>query len=139
MAPDLAAVIQAVVDGGLVPIGRTEWFRGITGCLSRSEDLRKYRPAPGVIAPPEGFLSFKEAAALAGVRTTSFAGLQIKACSALPTVFGTVFRGFYPLKRSSNLRNATYRHQSSPSDSNSTLVYSLPEGVGHTHAGDPYT
>ena len=43
----LAAVIRAVVDGSLVPVGYTNRFRGITGYLFRSEDLRKYRPVPG--------------------------------------------------------------------------------------------
>ena len=52
----LAAVIRAVVDGSLVPVGYTNRFRGITGYLFRSEDLRKYRPVPGVTVPPEGFL-----------------------------------------------------------------------------------
>ena len=38
------AVIWAVVEGSLVPVGYTKRFRGITGYLFRSEDLRKYRP-----------------------------------------------------------------------------------------------
>jgi hypothetical protein len=45
--PGLATVIRAVVDGNLVPIGYTVRFRGITGCLFLSEDLRRYRPACG--------------------------------------------------------------------------------------------
>ena len=72
---DLAAVIQAVVDGSLAPTGRTERFRGITGYLFRSEDLRRYRPAPDVTVSPGGFLSFKEAAALLGVRPCVIRGL----------------------------------------------------------------
>ena len=48
----LAAVIRAVVEGSLVPVGYTNRFRGITGYLFRSEDLRKYRPAPGMTVPP---------------------------------------------------------------------------------------
>ena len=71
----LATVIRAVVDGSLVPTGRTDRFRGITGYLFRSEDLRKYRPAPGVTAPRDGFLSFNEAAAMLGVRTNIIRGL----------------------------------------------------------------
>jgi hypothetical protein len=73
--PALAAVIGAVVDGRLVPVGYTNRFPGITGYLFRSEDLRKYRPAPDVTASPEGFLTFKEAAALLGVRTNVIRGL----------------------------------------------------------------
>jgi hypothetical protein len=57
--PGLAAAIQAVVDGGLVPTGCTNRFRGITGYLFRSGDLRKYRPAADIMPSPEGFLSFK--------------------------------------------------------------------------------
>jgi hypothetical protein len=72
---DLAAVIQAIVDGSLVPTGRTERFPGITGNLFRSEDLRKYRPVPGVMAPREGFLSLKEAAAVLRIRTNVVRGL----------------------------------------------------------------
>lgn len=71
----LAAVIRAVVDGSLVPTGRTNRFRGITGYLFRSGDVRKYRPTPGVTAPREGFLSFNEAAAMLGVRTNIIRGL----------------------------------------------------------------
>jgi hypothetical protein len=88
---DLAAVIQAVVDGSLAPTGRTERFRGITGCLFRSDDLRKYRATPGVTAPPEGFLSFKEAAASLGVRPYVIRGLTHQ---GLLTAFNGFRNGF---------------------------------------------
>ena len=39
----LAMVIRAVVDGSLVPVGQTNRFRGITGYLFLSKDLRRYR------------------------------------------------------------------------------------------------
>ena len=71
----LAAVIRAVVDGSLVPIGSTKRFRGITGYLFRSDNLRKFRPVPDSTAPPEGFLNYSEAAALLGVRTDVIRGL----------------------------------------------------------------
>ena len=71
----LAAVIRAVVDGSLVPAGCTTRFRGITGYLFRSEHLRKYRPAPDIAALPEGFLNYREAAALLAVRTNVIRGL----------------------------------------------------------------
>jgi hypothetical protein len=71
----LAAAIRAVVHGSLVPMGRTTRFRGISGYLFQSEDLRKYRPVPDVTAPPEGFLNYREAAALVGVRTDVIRGL----------------------------------------------------------------
>ncbi len=71
----LAAVIRAVVDDSLVPAGCTKRFRGITGYLYRSEDLRKYRPVLDVTAPPEGFLNCKEAAAVLGVAVPVIRGL----------------------------------------------------------------
>ena len=71
----LAAVIRAVVDGSLVPVGYTNRFRGITGYLFRSEDLRKYRPVPGMTVPPEGLLNYGEAAAVLGVAMPVIRGL----------------------------------------------------------------
>jgi hypothetical protein len=65
----LAAAIQAVVDGTLMPVGYTKRYRGITGYLFLSEDLRKYRPVPDVKTPPEGFLNYREAASVLGVKT----------------------------------------------------------------------
>ena len=65
----LAAVIRAVVDGNLIPVGYTQRFRGITGYLFLSEQLRRYRPVPEVEVPPEGFLNYREAAAVLGVNT----------------------------------------------------------------------
>ena len=64
----LAAAIQAVVDDHLVPVGYTRRFRGITGYLFQSDDLRKYRPVTGVEATPGGFFNYGEAAAALGVR-----------------------------------------------------------------------
>ena len=67
----LAAVIRAVVDGSLVPAGYTNRFRGITGCLFLSNDLRKYRPVPGMTVPPDGVYNYGEAAAVLGVSLSS--------------------------------------------------------------------
>src|SRR6185437_2503018 len=58
-----------------VPVGYTNRFRGITGYLFRSEDLRKYRPVLGVKVSPEGFLNYGEAAAVLGVSTPVIRGL----------------------------------------------------------------
>ena len=74
----LAGVIRAVVDGSLVPVGYTNRFRGITGYLFLSDDLRKYRPMPGVTVPPEGFLNYGEAAAVLGVAAPVIRGLVAK-------------------------------------------------------------
>src|SRR5215472_11136720 len=71
----LPAVIQAVVNGDLVPVGLTRRFTGITGYLFLSEDLRKYRPVADSKAPPQSFLSYGEAAALLAVRTSVIRGL----------------------------------------------------------------
>jgi hypothetical protein len=75
----LAAVIRAVIDGSLVPVGYTNRFRGITGYLFVSKDLRKYRPLPGMSVHPEGVLTFGEAATVLAV--------------AMPVVRGLVAQG----------------------------------------------
>jgi hypothetical protein len=71
----LPAVIRAVADGGLVPVGYTRRFPGITGYLFLSEDLRKHRPVAECKVPPQGFLNYGEAAALLAVRTSVIRGL----------------------------------------------------------------
>ena len=71
----LAAVIRAVVDGSLVPVGYTNQFRGITGYLFRSQDLRKYRPVPGMTVPPGGVVNYEAAAAVLGVAVPVIRGL----------------------------------------------------------------
>jgi hypothetical protein len=94
----LAAVIRAVVDGSLVPAGRTKRFRGITGYLFRSEDLRKYRPVPNVTAPPEGFLNYTEAAALLGVGTDVIRGLANQGLLTASAGFRNGFAQLIPAK-----------------------------------------
>jgi hypothetical protein len=71
----LAAVIRAVVEGSLAPVGYTNQFRGITGYLFRSEDLRKYRPVPGTTVPPGGVVNYAAAAAVLGVAVPVIRGL----------------------------------------------------------------
>lgn len=71
----LAAVIQAVIDGSLAPCGYTSRFRGITGYLFRSEDLRKYRPVLAGKTRPEAYLNFSETALALGTRTSIVRGL----------------------------------------------------------------
>jgi hypothetical protein len=94
----LAAVIRPVVDGSLVPTGRTNRFRGITGYLFRSEDLRKYRPTPGVTVPRDGFLSFKEAAAMLGVRTNIIRGLVAQGLLGVAAGYRNGFAKLVPEK-----------------------------------------
>jgi hypothetical protein len=64
-----AAVLLAVIEGRLEPVGFTDRFRGITGYLFRSKDLRKYRPIPERKSRPEVFLNFREAAEVLRVRS----------------------------------------------------------------------
>ena len=71
----LAAVIRAVIEGSLVPVGYTNRFRGITGYLFRCEDLRQYRPLPEFKTRPEVFLNFRETALLLGIRSNIVRGL----------------------------------------------------------------
>ena len=73
--PGLAAVIQAVVEGSLTPVGYAGQFRGITGYLFLIEDLRKYRPLPDCATHQGEFLSFNDAAALLSVKTIVIRGL----------------------------------------------------------------
>jgi hypothetical protein len=96
--PALAAVIHATVGGRLVPAGYTNRFSGITGYLFRSEDLRKYRPAPGVTASPEGFLSFKEAAALLRIRPNVIRGLTNQGLLTASEGFRNGFARLIPAK-----------------------------------------
>lgn len=71
----LAGVIRAVVDGNLAPAGYTKRFRGITGYLFLSEDLRRYRPVRDVKMLPEGFLNYREAAAMLEVKAAVIRGM----------------------------------------------------------------
>ena len=74
----LAAVIRAVVDGHLAPVGYTNRFRGITGYLFPTEQLREYRPVPEHKVGPEVFLNLREAAAVLGIRRDVVSGLVQK-------------------------------------------------------------
>ena len=73
--PGLAAVIRAVVDGNLVPVGYTDRFRGITGYLFLSDELGRYRPVENTVVTAEGFLNYHEAAAALGVKPAVVRGL----------------------------------------------------------------
>ena len=72
----LPAVIQAVMNGSLIPVAYTNRFPGIMGYLFPAERMRMYRSVTGVQMPPEGFLNYTEAAARLGWTTTGvIAGL----------------------------------------------------------------
>jgi hypothetical protein len=92
----LAAAVQAVVDGSLVPTGFTDRFRGITGYLFRSGDLRKYRPMVGVTASPEGSLSFNEAAFILEVRPNVIRGLADQGLLSVSKGFRNGFARLVP-------------------------------------------
>jgi hypothetical protein len=90
----LPAVIRAVIDGELVPVGHTDRFAGITGYPFPCELLRRYRPlTAGVRAPQEGFLNYRDAAALLGFEQMSFAPWQIEAFLRLAPVLETALLG----------------------------------------------
>ena len=134
-------VIRAVVGGSLVPVGYTNRFRGITGYLFQSEDLRKYRPVPCTTVSPEGVLNYGEVAAVLGVGVPAILGLvgqgilqnhyrvskrlfQAVACRGCPT-----FRG----EPCGDIGS----RQAIPSSQWVSGV--LPEGLGDTAARDPDT
>jgi hypothetical protein len=71
----LAAVIRAVLEGRLVPVGCAKRFRGITGYLFAARDLRRYRPMSGVDATADDLINYREAAALLGVELREIRGL----------------------------------------------------------------
>ena len=105
----LAGVIRAVVDGNLAPVGYTRRFRGITGYLFLSEDLRKYRPVRDVQVPPEGFLNYREAAALLGVRIPVIRGLIAQRHLGAPAAYRN---GLSKLVPAANVRNFAERYLS---------------------------
>lgn len=94
----LATVIRAVVSGSLVPVGYTNRFRGVTGYLFQSVDLRKYRPAPDSTPPSEGFLNYREAAAVLGVRTEVIRGLADRGFLTTSDGFRNGFARLIPAK-----------------------------------------
>jgi len=71
----LVAVIRAVVDGNLKPVGYTQRFPGITGYLFLADDLCKYRPLSAVKPHPEGFLNYGQAAAVLDVESSVIRGM----------------------------------------------------------------
>ena len=71
----LAAVIRAVLDGRLVPVGCAKRFRGITGYIFAAHDLRRYRPMSGVDATTGDLINYREAATLLGVELREIRGL----------------------------------------------------------------
>lgn len=94
----LAAVIRAVVDGSLVPVGYTNRFRGITGYLFLSKDLRKYRPVPEVKVRSEVFLNFREAAFTLGVRSSVIRGLVAQGLLIVASGYRNGFSKLVPEK-----------------------------------------
>jgi hypothetical protein len=95
----LADVIRAVVGGNLAPVGCTKRFRGITGYLFLSEELRKYRPVSDVKVPPEGFLNYREAASLLGIRTNVVRGLVLQGVLTAPAGYRNGYSKLVPAKQ----------------------------------------
>jgi hypothetical protein len=80
----LAAVIRAVVDGNLKPVGYTQRFPGIMGYLFLADDLRKYRPLSAVKPHPEGFLNYGKAAAVLEVESCVIRGMVAQGILSAP-------------------------------------------------------
>lgn len=95
-ASGLAAVIRAVVDGNLAPVAYTKRFRGITGYLFRSEELRRYRPVSDTAPPAEGFVNYREAAALLGVSKPIVRGLVVQGILSTPAEYRNGFSKLLP-------------------------------------------
>jgi TniQ len=94
----LAAVISAVVDGSLVPVGYATGGRGITGYLFRSEELRKYRPVPEVKPHPEIFLNFREAASVLSIKRNVVRDLVAQGLLGLAAGYRNGFAKLVPEK-----------------------------------------
>jgi hypothetical protein len=95
----LAHVIRAVVGGNLAPVGCTKRFRGITGYLFLSEELRKYRPVSDVKVPPECFLNYREAASSLGIRTNVVRGLVLHGVLNTPGGYRNGYSKLVPAKQ----------------------------------------
>jgi hypothetical protein len=94
----LAAVISAVVDGSLVPVGYATGCRGITGYLFRSEELRKFRPVPEIKPHPEIFLNFREAASVLGIKRNIVRDLVAQGLLGLAAGYRNGFAKLVPEK-----------------------------------------
>ena len=103
----LPAAIQAVMDGMLVPVGHTMRSPGIREYLFLSEDLRRYRPMPGVEKLPEGFLNFREAASMLGIRSNVVRGLVAQ---GLLTVAAGYRNGFSKLVPANEVQRFAERY-----------------------------
>jgi len=74
-------------------------FRGITGYLFRSEELRRYRPVPEVkAASPEVFLNFREAAFVLGIKSNIVRGLVAQGLLGVAAGYRNGFAKLLPEK-----------------------------------------
>ncbi len=92
----LPAAIQAVIDGVLIPVGRTTRSPGIKEYLFLSEDLRMYRPVSSIEVPAKGFLNYREAAAMLGTNTPVIRGLVAQGVLAAPVPYRNGFSKLVP-------------------------------------------
>jgi hypothetical protein len=114
-------VIRAVVAGLLVPVGYTSRFPGITGYLFLSDQLRRYRPAPGIPTPPEGFLNYKEAASVLRVPTSVIRGLVAQGVFGAPVEYQRGLSKLIPAGDVQHFAEQYVRALSSPSISISAV------------------
>jgi hypothetical protein len=130
----LAGVIRAVVDGNLTPAGYTKRFRGITGYLFLSEDLRRYRPVRDVKMLPEGFLNYREAAAVLGVKAPVIRGMVTHGILNAPAGYRP---GLSNLVTAADIRRFSERYVAVTAlakrfNLNCQGILSPPESVRHT-------
>jgi len=92
----LAGAVQAIVVGDLAPVGYTPRFRGITGYLFLSEQLRRYRPVPDLEVPSEGFLNYKEAAFALGVKAPVIRAMVAQGILSSPAPYRCGFSKLIP-------------------------------------------
>jgi hypothetical protein len=97
----------------LAPVGYTNRFRGITGYLFRSEDLRIYRPVPDVKAHPEVFLNFREAAFVLGIKSNIVRGLVAQGLLGVAAGYQNGFAKLVPEKEVQHFADS-YKSTSMP-------------------------
>ena len=90
--------------------------------MFRSEDLRKYRPVPGMTVHPEGVVTFGEAAAVLGVAMPVVRGLVAQGILHTTAEYRNGLSKLLPAVDVQRFGQAMWLRRSSPGDSISTVV-----------------
>ena len=91
-------IIRAVVDGRHLRRSDTKRFRGITGYLFRSDDLRKYRPVADVKYQRKASSTTGRRQPCCGSKPAVIRGLIVQGVLTAPTDFETAFPRLIPAK-----------------------------------------